>query len=157
MSNDAALLRQYEAGPERLEALVREMSEDELGFTPGPPHWSAHEQVVHLADSDLVAAARIRHVLAEPGSTLVAFDQEVWAAEMDYAGQPVDAALAVFRAVRASTAALLARMPAEAWDRAGRHTEAGVQTVRDVVAHYVEHLEHHLGVIAKRRRQYAAR
>ena len=40
------------------------LSEEERRFKPGAEHWSIHENVVHLADTDLIAASRMRYVLA---------------------------------------------------------------------------------------------
>ncbi|MDR7534026.1 MAG: DinB family protein [Armatimonadota bacterium] len=151
----AMLINAYTEGPRLVAAAVRGLSTDELHFTPAPGHWSIHQNVVHLADADLVAAARLRHVLAEPGVALVAFDQEQWGRALDYAGRSLEASLALLRAVRETTADLLRRMPPEAWTRTGQHTREGAQTVEGIVAHFVEHVDHHLRTIATRRRQYA--
>ncbi len=103
-----------------------------------------------------MAASRIRFVVAEPGATLVGADQDRWAREMDYPRQSAADALALFRALRRSTAAMLAMLPAGAWERAGMHTEVGPMTLRAIVEHFVDHVDHHLRVIAKRRTQYEA-
>lgn len=153
----AELIRAYADGPRLLDEALRGLSTEDLHFTPGPEHWSIHENVIHLVDTDLVAAARMRYVLAEPGATLVGFDPGRWAQGMAYAAQPFDAARALFRAVRESTAALLSRIPEPAWDQAGMHTESGAQTLEYIVQYYVEHVQYHLRTIAKRRRQLAER
>jgi uncharacterized damage-inducible protein DinB len=150
------LIQAYADGPRLLEAAVAGIPEQELHFTPGPGHWSIHENVIHVADCDVVAAARMRYVIAQPGATLVSFDQEQWAKALDYRSQPLDRALTVFRAIRASTAAVLRRAPAEAWEQIGVNTEAGPQTLEWLVEHFADHVPYHLRTIAKRRAQYAA-
>jgi len=55
----------------------------------------------------------------------------------------VDVALATVRAVRANTAAILRRLPEEAWTREGRHTASGRYTALDWLGIYAEHLEIH--------------
>jgi uncharacterized damage-inducible protein DinB len=149
------LISAYVEGPRLLESAVAGISKDELHFTPGPEHWSIHENVVHVADSELVAAARMRFVVAEPGIALVSFDQEKWARAMDYRSQSLEGALALFRAIRAATTELLRRAPGEAWERAGIHTEVGLQTLEGIVEHFADHVPYHLRTIAKRRAQYA--
>ncbi len=149
------LIRSYAEGPRLLETVVAGIPPDELRFTPGPEHWSIHENVVHVADTDLVAAARMRYVLAEPGSTLVSFDQDKWARVLDYRSQSMEGALALLRAIRASTAEMLRRAPAEAWEQVGINTEAGPQTLEWLVEHFADHVHYHLRTIAKRRSQYA--
>ncbi|HLJ61630.1 MAG TPA: DinB family protein [bacterium] len=152
----AELIRAYADGPRLLEAAVAGIPRDELAFRPGPGHWSIHENAVHVADTELVAAVRMRFVLAEPGATLVGFDQGRWAQTLGYASASLDAALTLFRAVRAPTAELLRQAPAEAWTQTGRHTEAGLVTLEWLVEHFADHVPYHLKTIAKRRGQYAA-
>ena len=151
----AALIQAYADGPGKIEAALAGLSKEELHFKPGPEHWSIHENVVHLADTDLIAASRIRYVLAKPGATLVGYDQNRWAVALDYASRSLQATLALMRAVRASTVEILRRAPAEAWGYAGAHTEYGSQTIEWIVGHFAEHVDGHLATIAKRRQQFA--
>jgi hypothetical protein len=154
-SRASNLIRSYAEGPRLLEAAVADISPDELRFTPGPEHWSIHENVVHVADTDLVGATRMRYVLAEPGATLVSFDQDKWARALDYRSQSIGGALALLRAVRAVTTDMLWGAPAEAWEQVGMNTEAGPQTLEWLVEHFADHVHYHLRTIAKRRSQYA--
>jgi len=149
------LIKAYADGPRLLESAVAGIPPDELRFTPGPEHWSIHENVIHVADTELVGASRMRYVLAEPGAALVSFDQEKWARVMDYKSQSLEGALALFRGIRAATTEVLRRAPAEAWEHAGIHTESGPQTLEWLVEHFADHVPYHLRTIAKRRMQYA--
>lgn len=148
------LVQSYADGPRLLDAAVAGLSNEELRFKPGPEHWSILENVFHLADADLVAAVRLRFVLAQPGATLVGFDQNLWAKTLHLSSRSSRGALALFRAVRESTAELLRSAPAEAWEHTGLHNESGPQTLEWIVRHFTEHLPGHLNTIAKRRRQY---
>jgi uncharacterized damage-inducible protein DinB len=149
------LLKAYAEGPRLLEAAVKGIPDAELRFSPGPGHWTIHENVVHVADTDLVAAARMRYVIAQPGSTLVSFDQNLWTKALDYRSLSLEGALALLRAVRASTLEILRRAPSEAWEQQGINTEAGPQTLEWLVEHFADHVPYHLRTIAKRRAQYA--
>lgn len=149
------LIRAYAEGPRLLEAAVAGIPAAELRFTPGPEHWSIHENVVHVADTELVGAARMRYVIARPGAVLVDFDQETWARAMDYRSQSLEGALALFRSIRAMTAEVLRRTPAEVWEQAGAHTTDGPQTLEWLVEHFADHVPYHLRTIAKRRAQHA--
>ena len=128
---------------------------DEMRFSPGPDHWSIHENVVHVADAELVGATRMRSVIAQPGSTLVSFDQEQWGRALDYRSHSLDDALAQFRALRRTTADILRAAPVEAWERMGMHTEFGPLTLEQLVERFAEHVPYHLRTIARRRDQYA--
>ena len=149
------LIQAYADGPRLLEAAVAGILPDEMRFSPGPGHWSIHENVVHVADAELVGTTRMRYVIAQPGSTLVSFDQEQWARALDYRSHSLDGALAQFRAVRRTTADILRAAPADAWERMGVNTEAGPQTLEWLVALFADHVPYHLRTIAKRRDQYA--
>jgi uncharacterized damage-inducible protein DinB len=149
------LIQAYADGARLLESAVAEISEDERRYKPGPEHWSIHENVVHVAECDLIAATRIRYVWAEPGKPLVGFDDTHWARTMDYSAQSFEGSLALLRAVRATTVDMLRRAPVEAWEQSGMHTELGPQMLEWIVEYYVNHIQYHLRTIAKRRRQYA--
>ncbi|MGH2452821.1 MAG: DinB family protein [bacterium] len=149
------LIHAYAEGPRLLESTVAEISEDERRFKPGPEHWSIHENVVHVADCDLVFAERIRRVLAEPGAPLIAIDENQWARVLDYPAQSFEGSLALLRALRTTTADMLRQAPVEAWAQTGMHSEKGPQTLEWIVGYAADHVHYHLRTIAKRRRQYA--
>jgi hypothetical protein len=81
--------------------------------------------------------------VAEKSPTLQGYDQETWATVLDYHKMPLEPALAVVEAVRASTAALIRALPDEAWTRVGHHTESGRYTAEDWLQIYADHLEIH--------------
>jgi hypothetical protein len=137
------LIAAYAAGPSRLRAALSTVPPDALKWRPKPGEWSAHEIVCHTADSESHASLRIRTLVAEREPLIQGYDQERWAQTLDYHGHPLDAALAVVEAVRASATALLRRLPEEAWSREGRHTESGRYTAEDWLRIYAAHLEDH--------------
>ena len=142
------LIARYADGPRLLQEALARVPAEALQWRPAPAEWSAHEVVVHCADSETQAASRIRVVVCEKDPVIQGYDQEVWARELDYHAQPVDVALATVVAVRAHTAALLRRLPEAAWARVGRHTESGRYTAEDWLTIYADHLEGHARQIA---------
>ena len=137
------LIQQYADGPRRLRAALATVPAEALAWRPAPGEWSAHEVVCHCADSETNAAARIRYLVAEKDPKIVGYDQEEWARTLDYAGHPIEPALATVDAVRAHTAALIRRLPAAAWSRRGEHSESGGYGAEDWLAIYADHLEVH--------------
>src|SRR5262245_17457957 len=103
----ADLIRRYEEAPDRVEAALQGPSRDALRFRPGPGKWSAHEVVCHCADSETVAAGRIRFLVAEKDPVISGYDQARWAETLDYHAMPLEPALATVRAVRRHTAEML--------------------------------------------------
>ena len=139
----AALVQRYGDGPGRLRAALATVPPAALQWRPQPSEWSAHEIACHCADSESHASLRIRTLVVEPEPVIVGYDQERWAKTLDYHAHPLPEALAVVDAVRASTTALLRRLPDEAWRRAGRHTESGPYTAEDWLRIYAAHLHDH--------------
>jgi DinB family protein len=146
-------IERYARGPALLREALERVPEEARQWRPGPGKWSVHEIVCHCADSETNGAGRIRYVVAEKEPVVVGYDQEHWARAFDYHSLPVDTALRCVEGVRAHTAALIRRLPAEAWSRQGRHTESGAYGAEDWLRVYAEHLEKHAGQID---RTYAA-
>ena len=76
-----------------------------------------------------------------------AFDENRWAEALDYHALPAETALAVVEALRAHTVALFRRLPDDAWERAGTHTETGRYTAEAWLRGNAEHLEAHAAQI----------
>ena len=141
------LIEQYAAGPARLKAALATVPPAALQWRPKPGEWSAHEIVVHCADSETNSFVRIRFLAAEKDPVLQGYDQDHWAKTFDYHTLPMETALAVVTGVRDSTTALLRKLPESAWSNVGRHTESGRYTAEDWLKIYADHLEGHAGQI----------
>jgi hypothetical protein len=138
-----ALIDRYEAGPGRLTRALANVPPEARRWRPAEGRWSAHEVVVHCADSETNAAARIRFLATEANPQIQGYDQAHWARALDYDTLPLEPALATVHAVRANTAALLRRLPESTWSAVGMHTESGRYTADDWLDVYAEHLEKH--------------
>jgi hypothetical protein len=141
------LIRRYAEGPARLKAALATVPAEALQWRPKPGEWSAHEVVVHCADSETNGAGRIRYLAAEADPVIQGYDEAEWARRFDYHQLPLEPALALVEAVRVNTTALLRRMPEDAWARVGRHTESGRYGAEDWLTIYAEHLEVHAAQI----------
>jgi hypothetical protein len=137
------LIRRYEEGPAKLAAALARVPPEALQWRPAEGKWSAHEVVVHCADSETNAAARIRYLVAEADPKVLGYDQAHWARALDYHALPLEPALATVRAVRANTVPLLRRLPESAWSIVGSHSESGTYGVETWLESYAEHLEKH--------------
>jgi hypothetical protein len=152
-----ALIERYARGPALIRAALARMPAEAVQWRPGPERWSAHEIVVHCADSESNAALRIRYLQAEAQPVIQGYDQERWARELAYHDHPLDVALATVEAVRAHTVPLLRRLGDAAWARAGRHTESGAYGAEQWLRIYAEHLEKHAGQIERNLAAWRAR
>jgi hypothetical protein len=150
------IIARYEKGPEVLEKALSGLPLELLDREHAPGKWTIRQLAVHVADAEIVGATRLRWIAAQPGATLKAYDQDAWAAKLAYPAQSVEDALALFRALRRSTAAMLRALPAAAWENTAVHEESGTVRLPDFVEHYSEHCEHHSEQIREIRSKFAA-
>lgn len=144
------LIDRYAAGTDVPLSALAGLSPADLDARPAPG-WSIREIVAHLADSDLVGTDRMRRVIAMENPTLLPYDQDAFVDRLGYAAADVVLAAEAFRANRLLMADVLRRLPADAFARAGTHTERGRMTLADLVAGYAEHLEHHMRFLRDKR------
>lgn len=140
----AAWIQRYANGAALLEATFARVPREAHQWRPAPGKWSAHEIIVHCADSESNAHSRIRYLAAEKEPLIVGYDQDTWAREFDYHSLPLDTAFATIRAVRANTLPLLNRLTEAQWAKVGRHTEHSNPYGSETwLMSYGEHLEVH--------------
>ncbi len=87
------LLDRYRSGAALLRRAWVEAPAEARSWRPGEGKWSAHEVVVHCADSETYAAIRIRLLLAEPEPLIVGYDETTWAKRFDYQASDPELAL----------------------------------------------------------------
>jgi hypothetical protein len=113
-------------------------------FKPAPGWWSIHEIVVHITDSEANSYIRCRRFIAEPGQTVMAYDENGWAVALDYRGQSTDEALELFKWLRYNTYQLIRSLPESVWANTVFHPENGTMTMDDWLGIYERHIPDHL-------------
>lgn len=157
MPDRSALLERFRRGPELIAVVLTGVFGDEEDFVTEPGKWSIRQIVAHLADADLVGAHRFRQLVAEENPMLVAFDQNLWTRNLDYARRKPKQSLDTFRRIRAESYDLLKDLPPEAFDRAGNHTERGRVTLGELLEGYARHAESHARQMQAIREAYKQR
>ncbi len=122
-------------------------------FRPAPDLWTIHEIVVHIADSEANSYIRCRRFIAEPGQQVMAYDEEGWAARLDYHQQSTTDAMELFKWLRHNTYKLIRSLPEAVWTNTIYHPENGAMTLDDWLDIYERHIPEHL---AQMRENYAA-
>ena len=139
---DRDLLDVLAATPERVQALIVNLTEDQLHQRPDRDEWSVAEQVGHLWDDEIIYGFRARAILAQDEPSLIGTDQDRWNA---LPKPPLPALLTAFISFRAANLALLHRTAEAAWDRVGIHQERGRTSFRllwqTVAGHDLAHLQ----------------
>jgi tRNA-binding protein len=133
----------------RIGTLIAGRSEADLAWTPAAGRWSIAAIVTHLADAEIVAAFRIRMILAAPGTPLQAFDQNEWARALRYESSDAHGSLGLFATLRTALLRLVRGLGEAELDRFGLHAERGKESVRHLIALYAGHDLNHLGQIER--------
>jgi hypothetical protein len=118
---------------------------------PVPGTWSIQQNVIHLLDSDLVASDRMKRIIAQDKPLLIGYDETAFSQKLFYHEQSAEDALTMFELNRRATAAILKRLPDEAFARAGVHNERGLVTLGDMLNTYIRHVDNHLMHVLRKR------
>jgi hypothetical protein len=124
-----------------------DLGNDELARSYAPGKWSVRFILHHLADAETVLSDRIRRIISEPRQVLWAFDQDAWAAGLDYSRMPLDLSQRIYEATRAG----IIHLASQHYDVSAHlefiHSETGIRTLGDEFDKVAEHNEHHLAQI----------
>lgn len=145
------LISKYKDGYNEVLRMLEGFPEHAVNSHPIPGKWSACEIVHHLADSETVSGIRLKRLLVEDHPLIQGYDQDAFAARLNYNARDIAPALDAFRSARANTAQLLALMSDEDWTREGTHSESGSYTAEDWLKIYAEHAHNHAAQIRRLR------
>jgi len=154
MSELKDLLERFRRGPELIATAMTGAAGAELDFSPAPEKWSLRQIVAHVADSEIVAADRFRRIIAEDKPTLIGYDQDAWAKNLDYARRKTSESIETFRRLRAENYELIKDLPAPAFERTGNHNERGPITLQRQREIRASHAESHARQIRDVREAY---
>ena len=113
-------------------------------YRAAPDGWTIHEIIVHITDSEANSYARCRRLIAESGSTVMAYNEMAWAQRLNYHAQSPDAALELFKQLRVASYELIKTLPEKMWANTVVHSENGVMTMDDWLDVYDRHVPDHI-------------
>jgi hypothetical protein len=147
-----ALIDAYAAGPKRLREATAGMSREQLVARPIAGKWSTLEVVCHIADFEIVYADRMKRVIAENEPTMFGGDPDTFAAALKYHDRDLNEELTLIESCRGQVARILRTLPEGAFERVGRHSEAGPLSLRTLLERVTGHIDHHVKFIQEKRR-----
>jgi hypothetical protein len=93
----------------------------------------------------------MKRMIAEDNPTLIGYDETKFSKNLHYNVQPVAEAVAILDLNRKLFSRVVKKLPPEAFDRVGTHSERGKLTLGQYFHAVVNHLEHHLKFIVEKR------
>ncbi len=152
MPSQHATIDHYLARAHLLRPAIQGLTPAQLDAHPVPNTWSIREIVVHLLESDLAATHRMRRIAGEDSPPLIiAYDETALAKHLAYERADLDLVVRLFEALRQFTGDWLRTLPDDAFARWGVHNQRGKVTLAEMIAMYIEHVDHHLKFLAQKR------
>lgn len=141
MSKD--MIERYASQAGAMKRWIAGLSRADLLAHPVPGTWSIQNLVVHMLDSDLVATHRMRRIAAEECPLLIAYDETLFAKNINEEATDLSVVADLFELNRRFTAGFLRSLPTAALQRAGVHNQRGKVTLQQIIEIYVHHVDHH--------------
>jgi DinB superfamily len=148
---DRQLIERYVQGADVLGQSIRGLTASERSALPVPGTWSIQQIVMHMMDSDLIAADRMKRVIAEDRPTLIGYNETLFAKNLPYDELDAETACDIFAKNRRLMGEILRRQPDATFQRTGMHNETGEVTLEYLVRTYAGHLDHHMAFLTKKR------
>ena len=149
----SGLIESYGQAHKKITASLREFPREMWQWQPPFGKWTIHQNLLHLADSEANSYVRCRMFAAQPGGTVMAYDQDLWASRLGYHEQSADDALALFGMLRRMSHDLIRRLPEKAWENTIEHPENGTMKFIDWLRTYENHT--HIGQMRRVFREWA--
>jgi hypothetical protein len=125
------------------------LPEPDLQKTYRAGGWNVRYLLHHLADSETVLFYRIRRVISEANQVIWFYDQDAWAAKLDYSIVPMALGRNLYESSREGIT-FYARQHYQGSDAVTFvHSLTGLRTLKDEFEKVASHNEHHLGQIRK--------
>lgn len=147
----AELIAAYRRGAGILRVALAGMDQDALFARPIAGLLSSQEVACHIVDSDQFMCDRIKRTLATDKPLLMGVESISYAYTLRYHDRDLELDLRLLEVQREQMAEDLDRLPDAAWKRTAVHSENGMQTLVDILAHAVEHLEDHVERILEKK------
>lgn len=136
--------KDYEEATKAFLAAFEQLKPSDLD-KPKKDGWNARQVIHHLADSEAQSCARLKRLIAEPGSVIQGYDENIWAQNptLGYTQLPIENSLALFKASRAASLEIINRLTVDQLSNSGIHTESGAYDVRKWLKSYINHPKDH--------------
>lgn len=152
---DRQIIERFAAGAELPGKAIKGLTAKDLNWKPTDQSlgaWTIQQLIVHLMESHLIAADRMRRIIAEDHPTLIGYDQDKFLRNLHPEKLDIATVCEAFRLNQLLMAEVLRNTPDAEFARAGMHNERGRLTLEQMVRGYVDHLDNHLKFLHAKRK-----
>jgi hypothetical protein len=134
--------------PSKLEALVQNLSEEQLNTPYRDGGWTVRQTIHHCGDSHVNSYIRFKWTLTEDTPTIKAYYEDRWAELFDTKDAPIEFSLNFIKALHAKWVYLLKGLNAEDLEKVFIHPESGDSvSLKKNIGIYAWHCNHHFAHI----------
>lgn len=134
--------------PTKLRQALENFSDDMLDTQYRTDGWTIRQLINHLADSHMQSFSRFKLALTEDNPTVKPYDEAKWAELQDGRNEQVKASLMILEGLHFRWVHMLKTMTNRDFEKTYFHPEHNQKIyLRDNVAFYAWHCEHHLAHI----------
>ncbi|WP_276357988.1 YfiT family bacillithiol transferase [Cohnella caldifontis] len=145
-------IRQVEEAPQRLEAALRGLTEEQLDTPYREGGWTVRQVAHHLPDSHMNCFMRFKLALTEDEPAIKPYDENAWAMLADSKNAPVGLAVDLLRSLHQRWAFLLRSMSDSDFSRTFYHpANQAVSRLDRTLGTYAWHGRHHVAHITSLR------
>lgn len=137
-------IESYGRGYDELVAALKRFPREMWTFRPSPDRWTVHEILMHITDSEANSYVRCRRLIAEPGQSVMSYDEMRWADALRYHDQDTDEAIELFKWLRLISYRLIKSLPEDVWSHTIVHPQNGTMTMDDWLDVYERHVREHV-------------
>jgi len=123
-----------------------------LDGRPEADMWTVREHIVHVAESEIAAFHRYRKAIAEPGTPVLGYNEEIWTPcpELGYGDEDPSVWIDFLLMMRKLEVTHLRRIAENSWeDFAYEHSSFGTVTLERWVSDYIDHITVHKNYIER--------
>ncbi|MEW4925236.1 YfiT family bacillithiol transferase [Algibacter sp. 2305UL17-15] len=130
--------------PNRLENLVKDLSDKQLDTVYRPDGWTIRQVVHHIADSHHHSYSRFKWTLTEDKPVIKAYYEDRWAELMDTRTAPIGMSLSYIKALHEKLVYILKRLSEEDLNKCFVHPETNNEVKLNYnIGNYAWHSNHH--------------
>ncbi len=138
-------IKDFQEFPHRLEALVSELTFDELNWKYRPDGWTIKQVVHHCADSHMNSLIRFKLALTEDNPVIRPYYEDKWATLLDSNTEDILSSLYILKGVHHKLSTLFKAFTENELNRTFVHPEHNETfSIAFNIGNYAWHSNHHL-------------
>ena len=141
-------------GPNEFINELKKIPRSVWDFKPSPENMCINEIINHVVEVDVHYYIRARAAIAEPGKTIMPYDEPTWMKTLIVPEVSVDDLLELLRVIRKINGDLFRSLPEEKWKSTINHPEFGIIDLDTIMTERAKHISDHIAQIRRRHKEW---